>query len=66
MRSMIVAMGLAAFAIGALVEPAAAAKTKMGCEKGKEIWNAAEGKCVPGRYSNKSSGKAAKAKKAAE
>ena len=25
-----------------------AEQTKMGCEKGKEVWNADEGKCVPG------------------
>jgi hypothetical protein len=64
MRSMIVAIGLAAFAVGSLAQPAAAAKTKMGCERGKEIWNATEGKCVPGKYSKAS--KAAKAKKGNE
>ncbi len=64
MRSMIVAIGLTAFAVGSLAQPAAAAKTKMGCEKGREIWNAAEGKCMPGKYSKRS--RAAKAKKAAE
>jgi hypothetical protein len=48
MRTMMVALGLCAFAACAPIEPATAAQTKMGCEKGKEVWNAAEGKCEPG------------------
>lgn len=58
MRSMIVAIGLSAFAVAAFVQPATAAKTKKGCEIGKEVWNASEGKCVPGKAkSMKSSAK---------
>jgi hypothetical protein len=53
MRSMIVAIGLAALAVGAFVQPAAAKKSKMGCEIGKEVWDAAQGKCVTGRYTKK-------------
>jgi hypothetical protein len=64
MRAMIVAIGLTAFVVGSLAQPAAAAKSKMGCEKGREVWNAAEGKCVPGKYTKKS--RAAKAKKDGE
>jgi hypothetical protein len=26
----------------------------MGCEVGKEIWDAGQGKCVPGKYAKKS------------
>jgi hypothetical protein len=63
MRSMIVAIGMTAFVAASFVQPAAAAQSKMGCEIGKEVWNAADGKCVPGKYTKKSSGKAAKAKK---
>ena len=59
MRSMIVAIGLAALAAGAFVQPAAAKKSKMGCEVGKEHWDAGAGKCVAG----KASAKAKKAKK---
>jgi hypothetical protein len=33
----------------------------MGCEVGKEVWDAAQGKCVPGKYSSKSAKKAKKA-----
>ena len=54
MRSMIVAIGLAALAVGAFVQPAAAQQSKMGCEIGKEVWDAAQGKCVAGRYVKKS------------
>ena len=53
MRSMIVAIGLAALAVGSFVQPAVAKKSKMGCEVGKEVWDAAEGKCVAGRYTRK-------------
>jgi hypothetical protein len=62
MRSMIIALA-AAFAIGTLAMPAdraVAAKSKKGCEVGKEIWNAVEGKCVPGKYAKKSAKKTAK------
>jgi len=60
MRSMIVAIGLAALAIGVLVQPAAAKKSKMGCEVGKEIWDAAQGKCVAGKYTKKTAKKGKK------
>ncbi len=64
MRSMIVALALAGFAALLLVEPASAAKTKMGCEVGKQVWSAAEGKCVAGKskYAGKTAKKAAKKK----
>ncbi len=58
MRSMIVAVGLAALMAGAMVPSAQAKKSKMGCEIGKEIWDASQGKCVPGKYSKKSAKKA--------
>jgi hypothetical protein len=48
MRSMIVGMGLAALVVAAFGQPATAAKSKMGCEIGKEVWNASIGKCEPG------------------
>ena len=60
MRSMIVAIGVAALAIGVLVQPAAAKKSKMGCEVGKEIWDAAQGKCVAGKYTKKTAKKGKK------
>jgi hypothetical protein len=53
MRSTIVAIGLAALVVGSFVHPAAAKKSKMGCEIGKEVWDAAQGKCVAGRYTKK-------------
>jgi hypothetical protein len=59
MRSMIVALSFAALAAGALAHPALAAKSKMGCEIGKEVWNAGSGKCEPGTYT-KTPGKSAK------
>jgi hypothetical protein len=58
MRSMIVAIGLAALAAGVLAQPAAAKKSKMGCEVGKEIWDAGQGKCVAGTYTKKTAKKA--------
>jgi hypothetical protein len=51
MRFVIVAIGAAALAAGVLAQPAMAKKSKMGCEIGKEIWDASAGKCVPGKYS---------------
>ena len=48
MRTMIVGLALAALAV-AFVYPAVAAKSKMGCEVGKEVWNAGAGKCEPGK-----------------
>ena len=63
MRSMIVAIGLAALAVGSFVQPAVAKKSKLGCEVGKEVWDAAEGKCVAGKYTRKT---ARRGKKEAE
>jgi hypothetical protein len=57
------AYGLGALALVGLVyaaAPASAATTKMGCVKGKEVWDAKAGKCVPGKH------KAAAPKKAAD
>jgi hypothetical protein len=39
---------LVAAVTGWLVGPAVANKSKMGCEIGTEVWNAIEGKCIPG------------------
>jgi len=49
MRLMMVVIGLAA---GVAFSPngAAAATTKMGCEIGSQVWDASEGKCVPGTH----------------
>jgi hypothetical protein len=60
MRSMIIAIGLAALAAGAFVHPAEAKKSKMGCEIGKEIWDATQGKCVAGKYTRKTAKKTKK------
>jgi hypothetical protein len=48
MRSMMVAIGLAVLGASLMAQPAAAKKSKMGCEIGKEVWDAGQGKCVPG------------------
>jgi hypothetical protein len=61
------AYGLGALALLGLVyaaAPANAATTKMGCVKGKEMWDAKVGKCVPGKPKAKAASKAPK--KAAE
>ena len=63
MRLMIVAIGLTALAVASLVQPAAAKKSKMGCEMGKQIWDASAGKCVDGKYTKKAKSKAKKAAK---
>jgi len=52
-----IAIGAAALASAMVVEPAAAKKSKMGCEIGREIWDAGQGKCVPGKYAKKSTKK---------
>ena len=59
MRSMIIAAGVVAIAASVLAHPAAAKKSKMGCEIGREHWDATEAKCVPGK-APKSSKKAKK------
>lgn len=51
MRSTVVASALGLLALVALIGapgPAGAAKSKMGCEIGTEVWNAGAGKCQPG------------------
>ena len=53
MRSMIIAAGLVAIAAGLFAHPAAAKKSKMGCEIGREHWDAAEAKCMPGKSTKK-------------
>jgi hypothetical protein len=46
MRLVVVALGALALAcLVASSAPASAAKTKMGCERGKEAWNASLGRC---------------------
>jgi hypothetical protein len=66
---------LTVVALGSVVAspgPATAAKSKMGCEIGSEVWNATAGKCEPGtpkyakRASNEDKAPAAPAKKAAK
>jgi hypothetical protein len=61
MRCVMIAIGVGALALGALAQPAAAAKTKLGCEIGKEVWNAKVGKCEPGapKYRKRTSSKPA-------
>ena len=57
------AYGLGALALFGLVYaagPAEAAKSKMGCERGKEVWDAKAGKCVPGKPKAKAASKAPK------
>jgi hypothetical protein len=53
MRTMIVAVGAVALAVAVLAQPAAAKKSKMGCEVGKEHWDAGAGKCMPGKAAKK-------------
>ena len=60
MRTLIIAIGLAALAAGSFTQPAVAKKSKMGCEIGREIWSASEGKCVAGRYTRKTARKGKK------
>ena len=48
----LVVVALSALALAGLVAssgPATAAKTKMGCERGKQVWNATTGQCVAGK-----------------
>jgi hypothetical protein len=65
MRSLIAAGVLGAFALTSIAMPVLAAKSKMGCEIGKEVWDASAGKCVPGtaKWNKKAGGKSASAKK---
>ena len=52
MRFMMLALAAGGIALAAAVgasDSASAQKTKMGCEKGAEVWDAAAGRCVPGQ-----------------
>jgi hypothetical protein len=60
MRIKIVLISLGALAMGSFVHPASADKTKMGCERGKESWDAQVGKCVPGKPPKKTAKKSDK------
>jgi hypothetical protein len=60
MRIKIVLISLGALAMGSFVHPASADKTKMGCERGKESWDAQVGKCVPGKAPKKTAKKSDK------
>jgi hypothetical protein len=60
MRWSISTIGAVALAAVMLIEPAAAARSKMGCEIGSEIWDVSQGKCVPGTYTKKSAKKVKK------
>jgi hypothetical protein len=66
MRLSVLAYGLSALALAGFVYvsgPAEAAKSKMGCERGKELWDAKAGKCVAGKAKVKTAKKAAAKKK---
>jgi hypothetical protein len=57
------AYGFGALALVGLVYaagPAEAAKTKMGCERGKQVWDAAAGQCVAGKAKHRAASKTAK------
>ncbi len=56
------ATGMATAGTPAFAKKAPSAKTKMGCVKGKESWNAGAGKCEPAKAGKKAK-KAKKAKK---
>jgi hypothetical protein len=59
MRFTVIAISAVALA-AAFVGPARAAKSKMGCQIGSEIWDASQGKCVPGKHTKKSTKKSKK------
>jgi hypothetical protein len=58
MRNVMMGIGLVACAALLPVQPATAAKSKMGCEIGSEVWNASTGKCEPGKpkYTKRAAG----------
>src|SRR5688572_12124597 len=69
MRLSVLACSLGAIALTGLAyssDPAAAAKTKMGCERGKEVWSAPAGKCVAGKSKYTKVAASKPAKKAAK
>jgi hypothetical protein len=68
MRLSVLAYGLGALALAGLAfsaGPVEAAKTKMGCDRGKTAWNATSGKCEPtkGKPAKKAASKSAKKSK---
>jgi hypothetical protein len=66
MRFVAVICGVGALALAGLAysaAPADAAKSKMGCERGKEKWNAASGKCESAKAAKPAPKKAAAKKK---
>src|SRR5262249_16812291 len=65
MRSAIVGLSITALAIAVFGYPAMAAKSKMGCEIGQEVWNGSTGKCEPGtpKWAGKKAGKSTAKKK---
>jgi hypothetical protein len=67
MRVILVVLGALALAgLVASSEPAVAAKSKMGCERGKEAWNATLGRCEASKAKRKATKTARRpAKKAA-
>jgi hypothetical protein len=68
MRFVVVALGALALAgLAASAGPASAAKTKMGCEVGKQVWNATAGRCEAGKskYAKMAARKPGKAAKKA-
>jgi len=60
MRWTVITISAMALVSAAFVGPARAAKSKMGCEIGSEIWDASQGKCVPGKHAKKSTKKGKK------
>jgi hypothetical protein len=65
MRFVVPALGLSALALVGFMatsEPASAAKSKMGCEIGKQTWDATQGKCVAAKGKAKRTARKGKAK----
>jgi acetyl/propionyl-CoA carboxylase alpha subunit len=60
MRWTVITISAVALVGAVFVGPARAAKSKMGCEIGSEIWDASQGKCVPGKHVKKSMKKSKK------
>jgi len=54
MRWTVITISAVALVAGVFAGPARAAKSKMGCEIGSEVWDASQGKCVPGKHAKKS------------
>jgi hypothetical protein len=60
MRWTMITISAVALVGATIVGPAKAAKSKMGCEIGSEIWDASQGKCVPGKHAKKAAKKSKK------